>query len=474
MRAQERCRAARHGVALAASCVVAATQPPMAAADGETSVPSAGARPLLLHRVPEGLAACNDGSPPIYYLRDGDHRRFVLWLEGGFACYSEASCESRERWLTTSRGRPLTETRSGIFSTDELVNPLFWNATMVHVHYCSSDSWIGDRDEPLFGGGYYFQGQRIISAVVRELEAHHGLTEAGLLLFGGCSAGGRGALYNLDRVCGMLRNPATLCRGLSDAAWWVLPDGGTTLEQSAKDGVHAWNGSGAFARCAASQPAGAEHLCMFGPILAPHVRTPFMVQGSSWDTFQLGQNGIRGSAFFWSPRSWIRAREFRDAVRTTISQLPAQDVAFSATCLAHCLANEESFWKVKLASSRVSMEEALRRWLMQPANAEHVHLDGFGGLNSSQGCTDHWSFWRAVALFTVLVVSLRAFLKLGLICTTRLPLAKLQKVFYNMSRGRVPDELSDPFEPESSFERLALSTSREVRTTGAQMTRLGR
>ena len=51
--------------------------------------------------------------------------------------------------------------------------------------------------------GWNFRGNRIVRAIIRDLVEQHGMGTNGLgerLLFGGCSAGSRGAMANLDFI----------------------------------------------------------------------------------------------------------------------------------------------------------------------------------------------------------------------------------------------------------------------------------
>lgn len=83
-----------------------------------------------------------------------------------------------------------------------------FHANKVFVPYCTSDSHMADTTH----FGYEFRGQRIVKAVLEELVSSHGMGMAGasesrlssgeaqLLVFGGFSAGARGAMVHLDAV----------------------------------------------------------------------------------------------------------------------------------------------------------------------------------------------------------------------------------------------------------------------------------
>lgn len=158
-------------------------------------------------------AVCNDGSAPGYYIRDapglvaggGDEAVWMVHLEGGFACWDAASCAARNASspaLMGSGSWPDARTLGGIFDGDAGKNPLFAAARAVYVPYCTSDSWIGDSPDATATPPWVFRGRRVLDAVLRDLqESQHMQGDNVAVVLTGCSAGARGALYNLDRVC---------------------------------------------------------------------------------------------------------------------------------------------------------------------------------------------------------------------------------------------------------------------------------
>ena len=104
-------------------------------------------------------------------------------------------------FFTSSTNWPTSLTLGGIFDTDRRRNP--WSgANKVYLAYCSSDAWAGDVGATNSTFGFSFRGQRIIQAALTLLVSNNGLgnTLGHRLLFGGCSAGSRGAMFNLDSV----------------------------------------------------------------------------------------------------------------------------------------------------------------------------------------------------------------------------------------------------------------------------------
>ena len=217
----------------------------------------------------------------------------------------------------------------GIFSPDAARNPFFFNATAIYAAYCSSDAWLGDRSGLTYG--YYFQGARILAALLKALP----MGDASLLVLGGCSAGGRGAFYHLDRVCQGLDIG---CVGLLDAAWWVPSSG---HEVTARQGLELWAPE-ALSPCMAAL-GNASHLCLFGTVWADYVQTPYLIHEELYDHFLLAKRSVTGPVLLWPPSAFAKA----EALRSELSRQLGGRRAFAAACYGHCLAEDEGFWSVK-------------------------------------------------------------------------------------------------------------------------------
>ena len=77
----------------------------------------------------------------------------------------------------------------------------------VFAAYCSSDAWVGNTDDASAETfGFVFRGQRILRAILGALVGIHQLGQrpGHRLLLAGCSAGARGAMFNLDYIPGIL------------------------------------------------------------------------------------------------------------------------------------------------------------------------------------------------------------------------------------------------------------------------------
>ena len=260
-----------------------------------------------------------------------------------FANYSMSSLTWKESF-----------SQGGIFEDNPKKSPLA-GANRVFVTYCSSDSWIGDGENY----GFQFRGARIVSAVLASLVSVHGMGNAGpgeKLVFGGCSAGGRGAMYNLDYIPGILAGlgaTEVTTVGLMDAALWIdidpmLP---SITSQQCQTAAMA-NMSNATARmgatCLAAYPGIESWKCLYGQYRAPFVVTPYLLQASQDDVFQIEININAGGAKLppSTPADFAFAAEIQSACRAVVETLPTSSQRdsgiFSPSCFHHCVTDAEA------------------------------------------------------------------------------------------------------------------------------------
>jgi hypothetical protein len=216
----------------------------------------------------------------------------MVYLEGGMWCWDETSCASR--WQSTpfemsSTGWKPTLKVGGVFSTFE-ENP--WkDANKVYLAYCSSDAWAGDAPASAATGGWAFLGQRIIEATMMDLQVRRGMSQTPKVIFGGCSAGARGALFNLDYVAAMLPAGASV-RGLLDSGLWLdmptIDSTEVTLQQQTQMVMSLINpGARIPAACAAQYSGANEWKCLYGQYRLPFVETPYIINAAQFDSFQV-------------------------------------------------------------------------------------------------------------------------------------------------------------------------------------------
>ena len=74
----------------------------------------------------------------------------------------------------------------------------FTNANLVYLPYCSADAHMTDTEREIPGyGKFQMRGRRMALEAVKILV---GQKENQIVLFGGCSAGGRGSMVTIDAV----------------------------------------------------------------------------------------------------------------------------------------------------------------------------------------------------------------------------------------------------------------------------------
>lgn len=149
-------------------------------------------------------AVCLDGSPAAYYIRApmnksaSDVDSWVVFMEGGGWCGSDANCLSRAK---TPLGSSTTYPTNIVSAEGTGLFDQFASSTVVYVKYCDGSSFTGDVDTPVSVGSntIYYRGKRIFDAVFASLAAA-GLNRADELLFSGCSAGALTTYVHADAV----------------------------------------------------------------------------------------------------------------------------------------------------------------------------------------------------------------------------------------------------------------------------------
>ncbi len=171
-------------------------------------------------------ARCNDGSPFRFELNLSEKKNVQDWviiMQGGFLCNDDdliAPCFQRSKQLSSSLNdagdRELINPskREGIFSTDPNNNPTFSSMNLVYARYCSSDLWTGSTTTPktTSGGDWYFSGRENVKAMIEILKERYGLDDEDpetRVLFMGQSAGGIGAIANIDQLIDLLPKTAS-------------------------------------------------------------------------------------------------------------------------------------------------------------------------------------------------------------------------------------------------------------------------
>lgn len=138
-----------------------------------------------------------------YYFRPGtDTTKFYIHHEGGGWCENVDDCAGR---ALTHLGSSVNYTATadlggGYFSQDPAINPMMASWNTVYMKYCDGASFSGNNDttQPVNGLTLHFRGFRILNAIMEDLVANHGLSQATDVVVSGCSAGGLATYLHVD------------------------------------------------------------------------------------------------------------------------------------------------------------------------------------------------------------------------------------------------------------------------------------
>ncbi|CAI9595879.1 unnamed protein product [Staurois parvus] len=94
---------------------------------------------MKLHLLKNTHVTCNDGTTAGYYIREAKaNKRWIIFLEGGWCCYSKETCDIRyksAKRLMSSSNWPKTRKGTGVLSPRQDENPHWWNLNAVYVYY---------------------------------------------------------------------------------------------------------------------------------------------------------------------------------------------------------------------------------------------------------------------------------------------------------------------------------------------------
>lgn len=243
------------------------------------------------------LAVCFDGSPAGYYWKPSPtgSNVWIVHLAGGGWCYNERTCQQRcndpQTPLCSSRTWPPMYLFSGVFSPSE--DSLLQDANMAYVGYCTCDAHMGDAET----FGRQFRGARVVKAVIRDMQ-QHGLgthdDRRDILVFGGASAGGRGAMVHLEYLPELLgsaaRNVDVL--GFLDSPLWIdIPSPSFSsfpgFAPQCKAAYENFNISHLGYTCVDAYPRADHWKCLMGQYRMPFIARAYLLVASSFDSYQL-------------------------------------------------------------------------------------------------------------------------------------------------------------------------------------------
>lgn len=337
----------------------------------------------------DSLAVCNDGSSGAYYFAPSPtgSNQWLVYLEGGMWCWDQESCQSRQQAtpfeMSSTNWKPV-QVVGGVFSS-QAGNP-FQTYNKVYLGYCSSDAWMGDVGASGATWGYAFRGQRIIEATMADLQARHGMGPGAEVVFGGCSAGARGALVNLDYIQDMAPTGSTV-RGLLDSGLWVdvepIDTEQVSLQEQTQMVASFVNPGARIPTACALQYVGEEWKCLFGVYRLPFLDTPYLINAAQFDSFAMVYDDAGNVP---STQGQVAlADEFQQAVLQAVQiSIQKGQAVFSATCLVHCLTDDTQLYTTITVNNQ-DIEQVLTQWLGGATPVLVSNCQGYGCVQQCPG-----------------------------------------------------------------------------------------
>jgi len=328
----------------------------------------------------------NDGSPAGYYYHFGNPNKFILHLMGGSWCINEVTCANRyqqNKFLMSSDPWPVNITFDGIFSSNATINPDWYDATMIYVPYCSSDSFSGTLGKSTSTAGWNFYGKYVLTGVVNDLISV-GLGTAQNVLVSGCSAGGMAVIANLDYIETLLpENPNRNYRGHSDAGFFqeinAMARTDYTFQEVAEIGMNFWGGV-PDESCVDARPNDTWR-CFLGEFADQHITTPILYHQETEDSAQLGLMGV-SYPFTGNMTEYIQY--WRQNITNSLKAVTSPHAVFAPACYTHCIIESSMFYTITLSGTKLADVDALHEFFFSGESGDWI--DDCEGFNCSGDC----------------------------------------------------------------------------------------
>jgi len=373
---------------------------------------------FVLRMFDEGTEAlCLDGTRAGYYIRPGNASNsvFIVELEGGGWCDSEADCYGRsftdigssKNWPPT--GCPGMDGGSnGLLSSDCTINPYFCNATKVHLNYCDGASFAGYRANPITYNNtpLYFRGRSILDESINYLVNREGMNQAKSIILKGCSAGGLATILHLDYFTEQVQQ---LIPGVSVVG---VPDAGTFLDHNNTQNQPSWTPLYQYVAnmqnttpsvnndCVNYYSTDEQWKCFMAQYTIPFLKTPaFFAQdlSDSWqltNIYELGCNPSAGQPGNCNTQQMNYLYQYAIDTRAVLNPLFTSTLhgGFFTNCVQHCHSNINFCYNGAMVQNQ-TMEETFMAWynlkvhqITPPANIKTTVVDeGVYGTNPT--CT---------------------------------------------------------------------------------------
>lgn len=294
----------------------------------------------------------------------------------------------------------------------------------VYIPYCTSDAYIGDIGASDVPFGFNFRGRAVVTAVFSELARARGLATMAdaHVMYGGCSAGARGSLFNNEFVRDWLSaNTAVTRYGVAlDSSFWIdlppLAGSEPSFAQITQQVLAMVNATALLSpACIAGVGAGNAWRCMFGQYATPYVVAPYLLFAWSFDSYQVRHCGSAcpppplqlataldpiaqshaqlsydiGAAVPTTQQQLDYAQSFHDellvvAVNDTVGPARTGTAALIPACYHHCITEASLF--TQMAVNGTTMEQATVSWFFGDGSAPAYVIDRCAGFNCGSYC----------------------------------------------------------------------------------------
>jgi hypothetical protein len=363
-------------------------------------------------------ALCNDGSVPAFWYRPGagsGANTWLIWLGGGGACDSQSSCavevaEKGSNFIISSKGFEPTP-GNGIMSDNPNTNPMLYNANMVYLHYCSSDSWAGDT----VGTGkfnvnnsdtWHFEGRRIAITQIKSIgELLPAIENAAEIILGGDSSGGIGVTEVANDLLPLLPAAATKLLvndagfsldigqyDVSAGAPYVYPDHPNSFETNVSQRLAYWNGRG-DAVCDAAATTPRQHVnCYNSSYILQYgfIAVPSFVAQSQLDPAQITQElcplqfGVCPVSHDPATPPGIYATQFGVEMAAAVvgAGTPAAYTAYSPDVYTHVILNKDPEFNTphQFPQGLLTPSEVFDAWLANPTATRVTYIGNAPGV----------------------------------------------------------------------------------------------
>jgi hypothetical protein len=335
---------------------------------------------------------CLDGTPAGYYhgaSPSNTSSRWVVFFEGGGACYSLDSCAAR---ATTTLGSSAKWAQNysqndNLLSADPAVNPVFYDAHKIYIPYCTGDVHGGTRSAPLNASWpFFFSGHGNVVTIIHELATAHfssggdAATPAHLLVTGS-SAGGLGTLLNADYIADVLGASAIVTA--APQAGWFFPPVSLYPIWAAGGDAPVWTTLGFVSELWASYSPPAclaahnASFCASAANLAPFLRAPMLLAENLVDSNQVFQELLAPPN---APRLPAFEAYFHAAMQATLRAVAVARpdwAVWAPACVAHTenIRLDDPAVTNGTTVNGVSYRDALTTWVTGAGNAPRVLID---------------------------------------------------------------------------------------------------